>query len=70
MSEKINLMDLDSMRQKVLEYSNLVNDLTDMNPDALLLIEKMNNQRSMMIDYIIKLEAFIQQNHSSGETAK
>ncbi len=56
--------DLDVMRQRCLEKSNLLNDITS-TLDAVTLVEKMNEQRSMLIDYILKLEAFIKENYSS-----
>jgi len=54
------MMKLDAMRQKVLEKSNLVNDLTP-NSDAITLIEMLNEQRSMLIDYIIALEKYVKE---------
>lgn len=66
---KNELLDIDAMRQKVLNYSNLLNDITE-SLDAVTLIEKMNNQRNMMIDYIMKLEEFINKYHSSEGKAK
>ena len=60
----ITMMDLDGMRQKVLESSNLLNDITP-TLDAITLVTKMNEQRDALIDYIMKLEAFIKQHHNS-----
>ena len=54
------MMELDAMRQKVLEKSNLVNDLTP-TLDAVTLVEMMNEQRSMLIDYIISLEKYVKE---------
>lgn len=54
------VMELDAMRQKVLEKSNLVNDLTPTS-DAVTLVTMLNEQRDTLIDYIVALEKYVKE---------
>jgi len=61
--ENPTIKELDFMRERCLRFSNLLNEKTEV-MDAITLVTKLNDQRNLLIDYIMMLESFIKNHHN------